>query len=165
MTPARLRSSARVSWWRSPIREDLFYRVNVVPIQLPPLRERKGDVPLLVQHFIERHGRGREYTVSRAAMRTLERFPWPGNVRELENAIQRALTVAAPDQPLVLAHFSEGLSRILEPVQATIQPGDTLRETLGRIEAWLIRRALQSNGGRRATTARGLGITREGLYN
>ena len=63
------------------------------------------------------------------------------------------------------AHFSEGLSRIFEPVEATVQPGESLRETLGRIEAWLVRCALDANGGRRDTTARGLGITREGLYN
>ena len=75
-------------------REDLFYRVNVVPIELPPLRERVGDVPLLAQHLVERHGAGRSYEIARGTMAMLERYPWPGNVRELENAVQRAIALA-----------------------------------------------------------------------
>ena len=66
--------------------------------------------------------------------------------------------------PLTPAEFSERLSGVLEPIRTVVQPGETLRETLGRIEAWLIRRALDANQGKRATTARRLGITREGLY-
>jgi len=72
-------------------REDLFYRINVVPVELPPLRGRDGDVPALVRFLIERHGGGRTYDVSPPTMRALERYPWPGNVRELENAVQRAI--------------------------------------------------------------------------
>jgi len=75
-------------------REDLYYRINVVPVLLPPLRERDGDVPLLLAHFIERHGRGRKYTIGRATRTMLERHPWPGNVRELENAVQRGIALA-----------------------------------------------------------------------
>src|ERR671913_1535537 len=75
-------------------REDLFYRLNVLPVQLPPLRERREDIPLLVQHFLQRlaadSGRG-QMTVSQDAMRRLMAYPWPGNVRQLENAIERAL--------------------------------------------------------------------------
>ena len=83
-------------------REDLFYRLNVIPVQLPPLRERKEDIPLLVQHFLEKfRGRGarrhREppLTVSQEAMRRLMAYHWPGNVRQLENAIERAVAFSA----------------------------------------------------------------------
>ena len=75
-------------------REDLFYRLNVLPVQLPPLRERREDIPLLVQHFLQRlapdSGR-RRMTVSQEAMRRLMAYRWPGNVRQLENAVERAL--------------------------------------------------------------------------
>src|SRR6187397_3057109 len=75
-------------------REDLFYRLNVIPVQLPPLRDRKEDIPLLVAHFVDRlaveSGRG-PVTVSQEAIRRLMAYPWPGNVRQLENAVERAL--------------------------------------------------------------------------
>ena len=80
------------------------------------------------------------------------------------NEVQRALALAEPGDPLVPAHFSERLASIVEPVEAAGGGDETLRQTLGRIEAWLIRRALEAQGGRRAATARRLGITREGLY-
>ena len=75
-------------------REDLFYRLNVIPVHLPPLRERREDIPLLVQHFLERltaeSGKG-PMTMSQEAMRHLMAYPWPGNIRQLENAVERAL--------------------------------------------------------------------------
>ena len=81
-------------------REDLFYRLNVIPVQLPPLRERKEDIPLLVQHFLDKFrarppppGRRPPMTVSQEAMRRLMAYPWPGNVRQLENAVERARRV------------------------------------------------------------------------
>ena len=81
-------------------REDLFYRLNVIPVQLPSLRERKEDIPLLVQHFLERFaaedGSARPpLTVSQEAMRRLMAYAWPGNVRQLENAIERAFALSA----------------------------------------------------------------------
>jgi Nif-specific regulatory protein len=126
---------------RGTFREDLFYRLAVFPIQLPPLRKRPRDVIPLAEHFLAIHGlrEGKPGAcLSPEAKRLLQAYRWPGNVRELENETQRAL--------------------------ASLQPGDTLRETVGRVEAWIIRRALERNGGRRAETARRLGITREGLY-
>ena len=90
--------------------------------------------------------------------------PWPGNVRELENEIQRALALAEPGDTLTAEHFSDCLVGVLEPVEAVARPGENLRETLGRIETWLLRRALEAHAGRRTATARALGITREGLY-
>jgi DNA-binding NtrC family response regulator len=148
-------------------REDLYYRLAVFPIRLPPLRERPGDVVPLAEHFLALHGRQEgkpEVHLSAAAERLLQSHLWPGNVRELENEIQRALALAEPGEALTPEHFSERVAGLLEPVEANLRAGDTLRDTLGRVEAWIIRRALEDQGGRRAATARRLGVTREGLY-
>jgi transcriptional regulator with PAS, ATPase and Fis domain len=151
----------------SHFRSDLYYRLAVFPIHVPPLRDRPLDILPLTEHFLSLHatpnGASRT-TLTREVSRLLQSYGWPGNVRELENEIQRALAISEPGQPLTPAQFSDRLSGILEPVQAVVQPGETLRETMGRIEAWLIRRALEANQERRAITARRLGITREGLY-
>ncbi len=163
VTNRDLRSASQAGGFR----EDLYYRLAVFPIRLPPLRERPRDVLPLARHFLALHGRNEgkpDAILSGDAERLLLSHRWPGNVRELENEIQRALALAEPGEALTPAHFSERLSGILEPVEANVQAGETLRETVGRIEAWLIRRALSVNGGRRAVTARRLGITREGLY-
>ena len=148
-------------------REDLYYRLAVFPIRLPPLRERPGDVVPLAEHFLALHGQQEgkpEVHLSAAAERLLQSHRWPGNVRELENEIQRALALAEPGEALTPDHFSERVAGLLEPVEANLRAGDSLRETLGRVEAWIIRGALDANGGRRAATARRLGVTREGLY-
>jgi transcriptional regulator with PAS, ATPase and Fis domain len=148
-------------------RLDLYYRLAVFPIHVPPLRERPLDILPLAEHFLSLHaahnGKPTAELATEAA-HLLQTYSWPGNVRELENEIQRAIAVADPGVPLTPAEFSERMSGVLEPIQTVVQPGETLRETLGRIEAWLIRRALDANQGKRATTARRLGITREGLY-
>jgi transcriptional regulator with PAS, ATPase and Fis domain len=148
-------------------RPDLYYRLAVFPIHLPPLRERPLDILPLADHFLrdyaKRDGRPAA-SLATESRHLLQSYGWPGNVRELENEIQRALAVAEPGSALAPAQFSTRLFEVLEPVQAVVQPGDSLRETLARVEAWLIRRTLETNSGRRAATARLLGITREGLY-
>ncbi len=148
-------------------RPDLYYRLAVFPIHVPPLRERPIDILPLADHFLARYAtrEGRpDSTLSAESRHLLQSYSWPGNVRELENEIQRALAVSEPGSELTPAQFSARLFEVLEPVQAVVQPGESLRETLGRVEAWLIRRSLDANSGRRAATARLLGITREGLY-
>jgi transcriptional regulator with GAF, ATPase, and Fis domain len=148
-------------------REDLYYRLAVFPIHVPPLRERSGDVAILAEHFLALHGPGAGRAAARLArdaLRLLQAWHWPGNVRELENEIQRALALAGPDATLTPTHFSKRLYGVLEPIQANPHPEGSLRATLARIEAWLIRRALDAHGGRRAETARHLELTREGLY-
>ena len=146
-------------------REDLYYRLAVFPIHVPPLRERVGDVLALAEHFVAQHsGDGPHAPISRDAARLLQAWRWPGNVRELDNEVQRALALSEPGATLTPAHFSKRLYGILEPIQASLHPEASLRETLARVEAWIIRRALDAHGGRRAETARHLDITREGLY-
>ncbi len=146
-------------------REDLYYRLAVFPIHVPPLRERAGDVLALAEAFLARHAdKGSAPRLSRDAARLLQAWRWPGNVRELENEIQRALALAERGATLTPAHFSKRLFGLLEPIQASLHPEASLRETLARVEAWLIRHALDAHGGRRAETARHLAITREGLY-
>jgi transcriptional regulator with PAS, ATPase and Fis domain len=142
-------------------REDLYYRLAVFPIAVPALRERPEDILPLARHFLHLHG-GREdkpgCTLSSETRNLLLSHPWPGNVRELENEMQRAVALADPNAAIDPDHLSPGLLGILEPVEAAARRGETLRDTLARIEAWLIR------GGHRTDTARRLGITREGLY-
>ncbi|MBW2268847.1 MAG: sigma 54-interacting transcriptional regulator [Deltaproteobacteria bacterium] len=148
-------------------RIDLYYRLAVFPITLPPLRERPGDILALAHHFLARHGPDeghREAALTPAAEQLLQAHRWPGNVRELENEVLRALAMTEPGEALAPEHFSERLGAILEPIESQVAPGDTLRETLGRIEGFLIRKNLAAHDGQRSATARALGITREGLY-
>ncbi|MBZ0152523.1 MAG: sigma-54 dependent transcriptional regulator [Planctomycetes bacterium] len=113
---------------RGEFREDLYYRINIVPIQLPPLRERKQDIPDLVMHFLKKHREGTgcsAVTVSGAAMDLLQEHDWPGNVRELENTMQRAMVLATGDQilpehlPASLRHTPPALPSVLGPVATT----------------------------------------------
>ena len=147
----------------SRFREDLYYRINVVPVNLPPLRERKGDVPLLVQHFVERHGRGKNFTVSRSTMALLERHPWPGNVRELENAVQRAIALAGERRELAAEDLLalDPRWRGAVEVKTGVRP---LREVLREHEVEHIKLALTETGGHRSQTADLLGISRKVLW-
>ncbi len=144
-------------------REDLFYRINVVPIQLPKLSDRVGDVPLLAQHFVERFGGGRPYKFSRATMARLERYPWPGNVRELENAVQRAVALAGDRNELAAEDLLPGDARWrgATEVPEEILP---LKDVVADAEMAHIERALHACGGHRSQTADLLGISRKVLW-
>ena len=151
-------------------REDLFYRLHVFPIHLAPLRERPEDVVPLADHFLARLGaeEGKPgCRLSAGAARRLRGRPWPGNVRELENEILRALVCARPGAELRAADFGDPAPPAPPPdaaQRAGLRAEAPLQESLARVEAWLIRDALDRHGGRRADTARKLGLTREGLY-
>jgi transcriptional regulator with PAS, ATPase and Fis domain len=148
-------------------REDLFYRLNVFPIHIPPLRERRRDVIPLARHFLALHGPREGKTschISLATGHLLEGYSWPGNVRELENEILRALMLTPSGQLITPRNLSSKLVEILEPVAHGARPDETLREALDRVESWMIRRALANNQGRKSRTAQRLGLTREGLY-
>jgi DNA-binding NtrC family response regulator len=140
-------------------REDLYYRLHVVPIHLPPLRERIADIVPLAEHFLE--GSGRRLSAD-AAMRLI-RYPWPGNVRELQNAMQRAALLTrgfSIDGPVL-----DFLGETSVPAPPGIDwPDEDLPTAITRLEAFLIRRALERCGGNRAEAARLLGIHRQLLY-
>jgi len=148
-------------------REDLFYRLNVFPIRVPPLRERRDDILPLARHFLKRHGprEGKpDSHLSLAAGQLLQGYAWPGNVRELENEMLRALMMTTTGELVSPKSLSPRLVEILEPIAQDARPEETLKEALERVEAWMIRRSLANNAGRKARTARKLGLTREGLY-
>ena len=149
-------------------RPDLYYRLAVFPIHVPPLRGAGPPTSCLLPTISSpvtgssTGGPVRSYPATPATC--CRATAGREIVRELENEIQRALAISDADEELTPSQFSPRLFEVLKPVQAVVQPGDSLRETLARVEAWLIRHALEANSGRRATTARLLGITREGLY-
>jgi DNA-binding NtrC family response regulator len=142
-------------------REDLFFRLNVIPIQIAPLRERREDILPLARHFLERHSREaqRLLTLSAEADTALLAHPWQGNVRELENAIERAVVLARTDRVT-----PEDLLLEQAPSPAAVSADGTLQDTLDRAAASRIAAALHAAGGQRAEAARALGIDRTTLY-
>ena len=144
-------------------REDLFYRLNVIPVLLPPLRERRDDILPLARHFLRRtlEQGGRRMELSDAARERLLGHPWPGNVRELENAIERATILGRGEaiEPEDLLLESSGAGSV-DPALAT----GTLQECLDACAAERVRAALAASGGRRADAARELGIDRTTLF-
>jgi two-component system, NtrC family, response regulator HydG len=147
-------------------REDLFYRLNVVPVYLPTLRERKEDIPLLIEHFLkiynEKNGRSLQGFHPRA-MDALMRYAWPGNIRELENIVERAVILTRDDYAS-FSELPEGIRGSMDDgfskeVRAGIRPGMTIRE----MEKELIIVTLEDNDGNRTRSSRILGITRRTL--
>jgi Nif-specific regulatory protein len=149
-------------------REDLFYRIQVFPIVIPPLRERKEDIPLLTAHFLEtraaRLGRplGR---LTPAALETMMQYDWPGNVRELENEIERASTLAGNDTEITPDYLSERIKAVADINGVSDAGGATLKEATARVERQMVADALRKSGGNRSQAARELGLTRQGLLN
>jgi transcriptional regulator with PAS, ATPase and Fis domain len=144
-------------------REDLYYRLNVVPIQLPPLRDRDGDVPLLVQHFLRRIGSARSYTVKTDVLEAMSGYTWPGNVRELENHVAQAIAMAGSSRVLKKEHLlpvDKSRRAALNPAMDLV----TLREVLVAAERKHIKTVLSSVGGHRTKAASILGISRKVLW-
>ncbi|HTQ03594.1 MAG TPA: sigma 54-interacting transcriptional regulator, partial [Polyangiaceae bacterium] len=141
-------------------REDLFYRLNVIGVSVPSLRQRSGDVPLLVQHFVKVHAAGRRLRVSRAALDALAAFAWPGNVRQLENEVRRALVLC--DDVIDVEHLSPEV-RDREGSEAARVDGLNLRRRLDVLEAELVRTALRRTQGNQTRAAELLGVSRFGL--
>jgi two-component system response regulator HydG len=144
-------------------RRDLFFRLNVVGLRLPPLRDRKEDVRLLAEHFLERIGQSKQvqYSISAEAMKLLQTYDWPGNVRELENCLERAAAMS-PSPMLQSADFpphirTVALRAITPSKQAKILP-------LAELEKQAILDALQQLNGDKLMTARALGIGKTTLY-
>jgi DNA-binding NtrC family response regulator len=139
-------------------REDLFYRLNVVELEVPPLRARRSDIPLLAQHFMQEHARANGFAVKRltdAAIRALMAYPWPGNVRELENAIERAVVLTTTDAIDVEQLPALTSSSRVDDISVLV-PGVTLAE----LERAAILQALEAARGSTQAAADMLGISR-----
>ncbi|MBV8551894.1 MAG: sigma-54-dependent Fis family transcriptional regulator [Acidobacteriaceae bacterium] len=146
-------------------REDLYYRLNVVPVSVPPLRERKEDIPFLAMHFVQKLSRdlgSLAKEISPAAIDRLLTHSWPGNVRELENTIERSL-VLAPDEILQPADIRIEAPRNSHPVVSAQAPLLPEGETLEHWEQMMIREALRRANGNKSQAARMLGLTRNAL--
>ena len=151
-------------------REDLYYRINVVTIRMPPLRERPADVPYLAEHFLRRFAVELDKPLrgfSAEVMRTLRRATWPGNVRQLENVVERAVVLTESDE-IQMEDLPPELVDTTEEVVAML-PGDAhlmpLRKALEIPEKILLTRALEHHRGNRQATAQALGINRSTLFN
>jgi Nif-specific regulatory protein len=138
-------------------REDLYYRINVFPIYLPPMRERKDDIMLLADNFLERYARENNKDIRRIstpAIEMLTRYHWPGNVRELENCIERAVLLCDDD-----VIRSEHLPPSLQMVRKTASANRTLPEMVANLEKEMIVDALKKVGGQQRKAAKELGLT------
>lgn len=167
-------------------REDLFYRLNVIPIQLPPLRDRKEDIPLLVQHFLKKfgtqdsnripnpdsritdsHQRSHELSISQQAMRCLMAYSWPGNVRQLENAIERAVALSGGRTQIETADLTPEIQQASEAAVSRDlnlpEEGLDFDRYVSGIERELIRRALEKTGGNKGRASRLLNLKRTTL--
>jgi len=141
---------------------DLYYRLNVIPIRIPALRERPEDIPVLAEHFVRKHAARTGRRVERlddAALAALERYEWPGNVRELENTIERAV-VMAPG-PVIGADMISGLTPI--PAAASSLPSMRLHQNIEWVERETIRRALDASGGIKKDAAEMMGVSQRAL--
>jgi two-component system response regulator AtoC len=147
-------------------REDLFYRINVLHIAIPPLRERREDVPLLIDHFVARNNvrlGTRIRGLSPEAKKTLLEYSWPGNVRELENTIERAMVLCESDT-IGASDLPERVRAALDPVQVQLRTGElSVKKTVSAVEQILIRRALQKTKGNRTRAAELLEISHRAL--
>ena len=143
-------------------RKDLFFRLNVVTVQLPPLRERKSDIPILAQHFLQQYSPGVRMTISNTAMEALMAYAWPGNVRELQNCIERAValggreTIEVSDLPANLQVLVAKSAPALPPPQAT--------NDLEELERATIQRVFDQVKGDKSLAGKMLGISRATLY-
>ena len=148
-------------------REDLYYRLNVIPLELPPLRERRDDIPILVTHFLNKFAPGDVIHVSQGAMRTLMAYQWPGNVRQLENAVERAIALGGGRKEIDIVDLppevqTEQRSAAALSVELP-EEGLDLPAHLATVERDLVHRALDRTGGNRNKAADLLRIKRTTL--
>ena len=168
-------------------REDLYYRLNVVTVNIPPLRARREDIPRLIDHFLDRYNRENDRNlrkISRDVLNALLRYPWPGNVRELENAVERAVVLSTGEEftedllPLQIRLFAQQVrgdssedsiealaARLAELAirQLQAQDGEVYDRVVGEVERQLLREAMSYCGGVKVRTADFLGINRNTL--
>jgi len=145
-------------------REDLYFRLNVIDLHLPALRERRGDLPLLFEHFVKLHSApGRRISISPRAWAALSEYAFPGNVRELSHAVERALVLAG-DSEIDLEHLPPDIVGAHIPQDTRGVPFRPLADAMAEFERAYLLRALQKTQGQRAKTAELLGISRKNLW-
>jgi len=148
-------------------REDLYFRLSVLEIHLPPLRQRRDDIPLLVNFFIKKIERKLDKRIkgfSSKAMKRLMEYDWPGNIRELENEVERAITLASDDTLLQPDDLSPKLSRAAGNVELpNALVADTLRGAVDKLEKHMIGEALSKYNWNKSEVSRQLGLSRLGL--
>ena len=148
-------------------RQDLYYRLQVFPVRIPALRERREDIPVLAAHFLKRytHELGKPVAgFSQQAMELLMSYDFPGNVRELENEVQRLVIQCDPGGYVMAEHLSPRIRKIEGLLDKIRAPRGTLKDMIEHIEKWLLIEALREHGNNKSATAKTLGITREGLH-
>jgi Nif-specific regulatory protein len=148
-------------------REDLYYRLNVFPIRVPPLRERREDIPLLAEHMLSRYvaelGKAAS-GFSQQTMELLQAYDWPGNVRELQNEVQR-LVIQIEGREFITPELLSPRIRQIEGIVERVKPTKgTLKEMVDQIERWLLIESLREHDNNKTAAAKTLGITREGLH-
>lgn len=151
------------------LREDLYYRLHVVEIAIPPLRERRDDLPDLTLHFLQSHPHGPLRRVSAAAVESMQAYTWPGNVRQLQNAVHRAAILAAPEDgdallPRHLPDEVRGIAASFAAVAEPVAPLD-LMAAMRRVRFACLVEALHLARGNRSEAARLLGISRRAVYD
>lgn len=141
-------------------REDLYYRINVIEVALPPLRERRDDIPLLVSEFVREFccREGKNLTLSPDVMETFMRYHWPGNIRQLRNVVESAVVLACDDR-ITLNSLPDDIHAFRES-----RPGNGALKTFREIETEAVRESLQMSRGNKSKAARLLGISRKALY-
>jgi transcriptional regulator with GAF, ATPase, and Fis domain len=148
-------------------REDLYYRLQVFPLRLPPLRERREDIPVLASHFLARYSAELGKPAGGITQQTLElmmSYEWPGNVRELQNEVQRLVIQIDPGGFVTPELLSPHVKKALGVVAKASVPKGTLREMMDTVEKYLLLETLREHGGNKTNAAKTLGITREGLH-
>lgn len=153
---------------RGDFRLDLYYRLNVIRIDVPPLKNRAGDIPLLAIHFLDKYNKRMNKNVpgfSAEAMKILEQFDWPGNVRQLENEIERAVTLAEPNTFIKPSDFSEEVYRHTEYSNtiAMLSGKKNLKDAIEELERKLISQSLEKYQWNQTQAAKELGLSRQGL--
>ena len=144
-------------------REDLFYRINVINVELPALRERRGDVPLLVDAFLDKQARGRPKKLAPECLQRMLEYPWPGNVRELENEIER-LVVLAGDAPVISeALLSPRIRQYAPDPEAATTDVDSLPAAVEALERRMIGAAMRRHNGNKTRAAEELKVSRRNL--
>ncbi len=147
----------------STFREDLFYRLNVINLTVPPLRDRKEDIPLLVEHFIKDPNRAKKYTLSKECMEKILNHDWPGNVRELENEVERLTVLAGQENEIAAELLSPRIRDNIKNQFPGLRVNGRLKDAIEQLEMQMIKEGLERCGWNKSKLAKELGISRAGL--